>query len=91
MTTFHTYHVRVLVIAEISNFFSSLYPWVPDHSIRKVILLNPHLPPRDYIRNYVLSWSILVDTICPLANLDRLTTFLIPRVVSSLLEKTDRK
>ena len=50
----HADHVGVLIIPEVGHLLCALVPRVPDHRVREVVLLNPHLAPRHHVRHDVL-------------------------------------
>lgn len=53
--------------------------------IGEVVLLQPHLPAGNDIRDDVFLWRVLVDSIRPFVDCHYVTTFLIDSTISSLL------
>ena len=76
----HADHVGMLVVPEVGHLLCALVPRVPDHRVREVVLLDPHLAPRHHVRhdmlvrrvdvnpeNVVIGWrSCITITMCVL-------------------------
>ena len=69
-------HVGILVVAKVRDLLGLVHPGVPDHRIREVVLLNPHLSTGNHIGDDVFRRCIGVDPVCPLANHDNVPAFL---------------
>lgn len=83
----HAHHVRELVVAEVRDLFRVLRPWVPDHSIREVVLLYPHLASADDVGDDVLLHRVLVDPVRPLVDGHHLARLLVHGAFPSLINE----
>lgn len=84
MSAFDAYHVRELVVAEIRDVARLLLPGIPDDGVGKVILLHPHFPAGNDIRNDMLRLRVLIDPVGPLAHRHDVAALLEDLVVSGL-------
>lgn len=87
MSSFHTDHVRVLVVTKVHHVFRLVHPRVPQHGVRKVVLQDPHLPSRHHVGDYVLLRRVLVDPVGPLTNSHNVSALLVQCVVSGLVHE----
>lgn len=87
MARLHADHVRIFVVAKVGHLPRLVQPRIPNDRVRKVILLQTHLPARDHIRDDVLLRSVLVDSIGPLVDRNYISALLINRPLPSLVNK----
>ena len=64
------------MITKIRNFFSLVYPRIPDDSVGEVVLLDAHFPARHHVGDDVLRGCVGVDPISVLPNHYYISTFL---------------
>lgn len=77
MSCLNANHVRVFIIPEVRHFFRLLHPWVPNDGVGEIVLLDTHLPTRNYVGYDVLLRRILIDSVCPFVDRYNFPAFLI--------------
>lgn len=83
----HTNHIGVLVVAKVRHFPGLVQPRIPDHRVRKVVFLQPHLPPRHYVRHDMLLRRVLVNAVRPLVDRHHIPALLVDRSVARLVDE----
>lgn len=87
MASLDTDHIRIFVVAEIGHLLGLIDPRVPNYGVRKIVLLNPHLPSRHNVRYYMLLRSILINSISPFTYSNHVTALLIHGALSGLVHE----
>lgn len=87
MPRLHADHIRILVIAKVAHLARLVQPRIPDDRVRKVVLLQPHLPPRHHVRYDMLLGRVLVHSVRPLVHRDDVAALLVDRAIARLVNE----